>query len=288
MWRSAWAEIANKYLEQNSISERIDHRSFARQGIDKIPSIHLGVAASQMERKGIETERGNINREISLTNKILAEIKAKIKSLKHWIEQFIAEKSEPAKSESLIELLNRRSTETISHWQKLRDLKAVSKAVVYLQNNNIFTIPQLDEKIDGLRENYYSVRRNLKKTENKISDLSEKLKQAEIYRKYRPVYKEYLSQKPKKKERFYNEHTADLILYNAAVKFLKRNFNHGKLPVDEWKEQIERLTPKKQSLYADMYKLRDEVKTVEDIKKHLDAITQEQTRQKNREIENER
>ena len=155
LWRSAWAELANKYLEQNAILERIDHRSFARQGIDKIPSIHLGVAASQMERKGIETERGNINREISLTNKILAEIKAKINSLKKWIAKLTAEKSEPVKAESIIELLNKRSTENISHWQKLRDLKAVSKAVVYLQNNNIFTIPQLDEKINVLRDDYY-------------------------------------------------------------------------------------------------------------------------------------
>lgn len=164
----------------------------------------------------------------------------------------------------------------------------LSKAVVYLQNNNIFTIPQLDEKIDGLRDDYYTVRRNLKKTESRLSDLSEKLKQTEIYRKCRPVYKEYLSQKPKKKEDFYNSHTADLILYNAAVKFLKRNFNHGKLPVAEWKAQVEELTPKKQSLYADMYRLRDEVKAVEDIKKQLDGITQEQTRQKSREIETER
>lgn len=286
-WRLAWAELANKYLEQNAISERIDHRSFARQGIDKIPSIHLGVAASQMERKGFETERGNINREISLTNKILAEIKAKINSLKKWIAKFTAEKSEQTKEQSIIELLNRRSDEGLTHWQKLRDLKAVSKAVVYLQNNNILTIPQLDERIDKLKNEYYTVRRNLKKTENKISDLSEKLKQAEIYRKCRPVYKEYLSQKPKKKENFYNEHTADLILYNAAVKFLKRNFNHGKLPVTEWQTQIEKLTPKKQSLYADMYKLRDEVKTVENIKKQLDSITKSQTRQKNREFENE-
>ena len=288
LWRSAWAELANKYLEQNAISERIDHRSFERQGIEKIPSIHLGVAASQMERKGIETERGNLNREISLTNKILAEIKTKINSLKKWIAKFTTEKSEPVKPESIIDLLNKRATENISHWQRLRDLKAISKAVVYLQNNNIFTIPQLDEKINGLRDNYYTVRRNLKKTENTLSDLSEKLKQAEIYRKYRPVYKEYLSQKPKRKEDFYNSHTAELILYNAAVKFLKRNFNHGKLPVAEWQTQIEELTPKKKSLYEDMYKLRDEVKTVEDIKKQLDSIAKTQSRQKSLNLEIER
>lgn len=46
------------------------------------------------------------------------------------------------------------------------------------------------------------------------------------------------------------------------------------------KTQIGELTPKKKSLYADMYRLRDEVKAVEDIKKQLDSITQEQTRQR--------
>ncbi len=64
--------------------ERIDHRSYERQGIDKIPSIHLGVAASQMERKGIATEKGNINRQIAADNKLLKEIKARITRLYKW------------------------------------------------------------------------------------------------------------------------------------------------------------------------------------------------------------
>ena len=63
-WRAAWDAYANKALEAASRPERIDHRSYERQGIDKIPSIHLRVAASQMERKGIATERGSINRQI--------------------------------------------------------------------------------------------------------------------------------------------------------------------------------------------------------------------------------
>lgn len=69
-----------RLLEQNAISKRIDHR-FLIQGIDKSLSI-LGVATSQMQRKGIKTEREKLKREISLTNKVLAEIKTKIKRLK--------------------------------------------------------------------------------------------------------------------------------------------------------------------------------------------------------------
>ena len=101
LWRSKWAELANKYLEQNSIADRIDHRSFERQGTEQIPTVHLGVAASQMERKGITTERGNINREIKAHNRILAEIKAKIASLKNWLADIFKHKEKQPPEQNL-------------------------------------------------------------------------------------------------------------------------------------------------------------------------------------------
>jgi ATP-dependent exoDNAse (exonuclease V) alpha subunit len=67
-WRAAWADMCNATLERQGLSERIDHRSYERQGVVKIPAVHLGVAASQMEHKGIRTERDNINREIKVSN----------------------------------------------------------------------------------------------------------------------------------------------------------------------------------------------------------------------------
>ena len=58
-WRKGWAEIQNKYLGKNGITQRVDHRSYERQGNGIIPTIHMGVAASQMEKKGIATDKGN-------------------------------------------------------------------------------------------------------------------------------------------------------------------------------------------------------------------------------------
>ena len=58
LWRKAWADFANDFLERNGSPERIDHRSNAERGIDEIPTVHMGVAACQMERKGIATEKG--------------------------------------------------------------------------------------------------------------------------------------------------------------------------------------------------------------------------------------
>ncbi len=60
--RQKWEECANRALERAQVRERIDHRSLKNQGIDREPQIHVGATATAMERKGIQTERGNINR----------------------------------------------------------------------------------------------------------------------------------------------------------------------------------------------------------------------------------
>ncbi len=52
IWRQGWADTANRYLEAIGSPERLDLRSYARQGIDKIPTVHMGPAVSQLEKKG--------------------------------------------------------------------------------------------------------------------------------------------------------------------------------------------------------------------------------------------
>lgn len=49
-WRKNWAEICNQFLTQEN---KIDHRSYARQGIDKIPQMKIGVAQIAMKKRGI-------------------------------------------------------------------------------------------------------------------------------------------------------------------------------------------------------------------------------------------
>ena len=80
-WRSAWAAYANNALEQAGHAERIDHRSYKRQGVEKIPTIHMGIASIRMEQRGIRTDRGNINRQVMADNKLLKEMKARITRL---------------------------------------------------------------------------------------------------------------------------------------------------------------------------------------------------------------
>ena len=84
IWRAAWAACTNRALEAAGHPALVDHRSYKRRGIDKIPSVHLGPAASQMEKRGIRTDKGEVNRQIAADNKLMKEIKARITRLYRW------------------------------------------------------------------------------------------------------------------------------------------------------------------------------------------------------------
>jgi ATP-dependent exoDNAse (exonuclease V), alpha subunit - helicase superfamily I member len=67
-WRSNWALYQNREFEKKELAVRVDHRSYEEQGIDKIPTKHLGKSAKAMERRLIVSDRGEVNREIQGVN----------------------------------------------------------------------------------------------------------------------------------------------------------------------------------------------------------------------------
>ena len=92
-WRKSWADITNEHLKKNKIEQTIDHRSFERQGIDKKPTIHLGHVANEMEKRGVKSERGDLNREVersnlsSLSSEMATGIAQARNGLKHYRQQ---------------------------------------------------------------------------------------------------------------------------------------------------------------------------------------------------------
>lgn len=80
-WRESWASMCNQALRDNNINQQIDHRSYEEQGINKIGTVHLGPSAYQMEKRGQNTELGNLNREIVEDNLFLNEFAERIKRM---------------------------------------------------------------------------------------------------------------------------------------------------------------------------------------------------------------
>lgn len=85
-WREEWANHANKALEREGIQDRISHLSHEARGLEQLPTIHLGHVAAEMEKKGIETDRGNINRERQEYNRLVVDLQ-KYREEKQAIEQ---------------------------------------------------------------------------------------------------------------------------------------------------------------------------------------------------------
>jgi len=76
LWRSAWADVTNHYLERVGAEARIDHRSHAERGILEQPTIHEGVTARAMEQQGFISDRCELNRQIKADNKLLRELRS--------------------------------------------------------------------------------------------------------------------------------------------------------------------------------------------------------------------
>ena len=123
-WRATWAECCNARLAER---DRIDHRSYERQGKDQIPTVHEGYAARQRAAKGQISDRIQLNAEIRQRNTLLQQIAAQFKTFGEEIKQLIAEQNQEkgsvinAGKQRIADLLARRSRAVDSDDRGLAD-----------------------------------------------------------------------------------------------------------------------------------------------------------------------
>ena len=286
-WREAWAAYANRALEANGRPERIDHRSYARQGIDKIPTIHMGVAAMRMEQRGIVTERGNINRQIAADNRLLKEIKARMTRIYNWTKEH-AEGPDGKKSIMADLMLARldAAKPTTRYGQK-NALKENAALLAFLQENNITSMQELYEKVSSMNSDYYDLRGKIVSAERQIAVLKVRLGMAEKYQQYKPVREKLNRLNPKKRATFEENHQAELTLFDAAHRYLDKLAASGeKIAPKAWRAEMEKFTAQKDADYLQMRKMRDKIKAVENLKKTAEQLAKaEQERPKRREQE---
>ena len=274
-WRAAWAAYTNRALEAAGRPERIDHRSYKRQGVDKIPTVHMGPAASQMERRGIVTEKGNINREIAADNKLLKEIKARITRLYNWSKE---QSTQPQGRESIMDFLfqARQDTAPASQYAKVRALKADANLFNFLMENGISSMEQLYEKVSAMNSGYYDLRGKIVKAERRLSVLNERLEMWTQYQKYKPVRQKLDKIAPAKREQFEQRHSADLALFDAAVRYLDTLKASGEaITPKAWRAEAQKLTAEKDADYLKMRAMREDIKAVETLKKTADRLARE-------------
>ena len=307
LWRKAWADISNAYLERAGRPERIDHRSNAERGIDELPTVHMGVAACQMEKKGIATEKGELNRNIQKANRLIREIRAQIGKLKEWIgELFKARETapeQPPQSPGLANLLikylsvqREKSRKYSQSWQRQHtadELKTVSQAVNFLAERGISTLTELDAALSSVSGQADAIREGMKTAEKRMKELQKLIEYGKNYTEYKPIHDELKKLKNgwmNKRDKYEEAHRAELTLWNAASRYLHANLPKGTkppLPISEWEKEYAILSGQRTAEYTKLKETRAEVAELHNIRKCVDialkADQPEQTRTKRHE-----
>ena len=287
LWRKAWADMANDFLEQNGSAERIDHRSNAERGIDEIPTVHMGVAACQMEKKGIATEKGELNRNIQKANRLIREIRAQIGKLKEWLADLFKAREtapeQPPQSPNLANLLMKylsvqreKSRKYSQRWQQQHtadELKTIAAAVNYLSEHGISNLDELDASLSSVSDKAYSIREGMKTAEQRMKELQKLMEYGRNYQTYKPIQDEYRQIRWKgKQEKFAEARRAELTLWDAANRYLHANLPKGTktLPIAEWEQEYADLKTQRDSDYTKLKDTRTNVSELQKIRKCVD------------------
>jgi uncharacterized coiled-coil protein SlyX len=252
----------------------------------------MGVAASQMERKGIRTERGNQNREIEITNRQIRQLRARINKLDKWLAEEATNDKPPTLFDVLQEILSRQGCSTLTN------LKHGSEIFTFLIRNEIFSIDDLEIKVRAMHSKVNAVRDDLKKTERRIDTLQEHLRHSGNFKNYRKhrqkyegLYSEYLaakkgtgfgSERKTKKalaaaNEYHEQHRSELAMFANAEQYLRDvfqdRFDPKKLPpITKWRDELAAKLAEKDSLYREYSALKDDTYKIEQIRASVKAI----------------
>ena len=293
VWRRTWADLTNEFLAQNNCPERIDHRSYERQGIDQIPTVHVGVSATQMEKEGIVTERGELNRNINAANRILREIRRLVRGLKDWIAELKerkaallealtearAQASEPTIPQLLARYMEQRGEERADWTSKgklkgaVSDFNKVQAAMEFLRQKEISTVETLDRQLDGISENAVAIRDSMRKAERRIKDIDTLLSHIGNYEKYKPVYREYAAIGWKKqKEKFEEAHRGELDAYRAAARYVKTHLPGTSYSRKELEAERKNLAAALPGKREELEAVQADVRTLRDVRHWLNQV----------------
>ncbi len=268
-WREAWAAMCNSKFEEKGLPDRIDHRSYERQNIEQLPTVHEGVAVRQMEAKGIVTDKGERNRWIKSATAMLRTLGERIKTLVDWLSNSRVKLDKPH-SPSLAKLLadyfDALNAGAWSSKAKVGNLKLLTSAIAYLNENRLHTLADLESRLDLLHSSLDEAKAALDASKQRSKELRELLRCAELYNRFKPLHDQLNAIKRKsKREQFKAEHENELRQFYLA----RRKLPDG-IHTAEWQHELATLERENDAAYAEYKALRTELMKLLDVKYCVD------------------
>lgn len=256
IWRKDLADTINSVNAKMGMTENFwEYRSFKDQGLDIIPQIHLGEKASALERAGIRTRRGDINRDIIERNAVIEAARAVYEKAKEGLN---AAKSIPvvvykAVKNEIIDMIRavvKRNRDRLSlPIMGSKYLRIVANRAT-LQNKNymeqfvsdvgITTFDELKDFRRAREDQYLNISAKRSDMEERIQYIEGLLKVYKMYEPYIKFHKEQWELKGWSRKKYERKHLVELTNYDLYRNKLKIMIKEPdkKIMAGAWKKEL--------------------------------------------------
>ena len=164
-----------------------------------------------------------------------------------------------------------QQSEAYAQKVKLSNLKQMAQTVAYIQEHGYNSLEDFHTALDQASDQTSAARKSLKDTEQQLKDVNEQIHFTGQYLAYKIVYADY--RKSRNKDKFYEEHRAELSLYDTALRTLKEKSNGNKLPsMKALYAEKDRLTELRDTQREDFSNRRDYERELRTVSANIDMI----------------
>ena len=277
-WRAAAADAINEALREAGFTQGfVDPRSYADQGVQRIPMVHEGPDARAMEKRGISTEVGEKNREIRQQNKLLSQLEARLARLNAWAQyerkkdELLTAQGEDVSRESLrFKLASNILASSVQPNRRDHRLRDSTGLLSIMHEYNITDAASCLAAIQTVNTKFYGLKSKRKENHELALELSVRIESYEKWKKYQKHYRAWEKLPEVKRGGFERKYEYELRQYRQAASVLHRCQDDGeKVDYKGWKTALEYLEKEQFMLDYQLEDMKEEVRRLEVVKREL-------------------
>lgn len=167
-------------------------------------------------------------------------------------------------------------------WAKIFNLKEMAKAVMYLQENNLTDLGELEKACDAAVQNFNDLADRTKAASARMKDISELQKHIGAYGKTWEIYAQYRKLTGRKREKFYEQHSSEITACQAAKQYFDSLGLKKLPPMQSLKQEYAMLKVENKKRYPEYKQAREKMLELLTAKNNVERILGVTETEKNR------
>lgn len=240
-----------------------------------------------MEKKGIRTEKGELNRWIKATNRILRSMRTTVAALKEWIQEakeILKEPQEIYLAQLLSEAHTMRNQAAMTYARgktkaKKNNLKRFMGECNYLKQRGVITLNDFEQYLSSIDEKVEASKSSMNQKQTRLKELQQLMEDAKTFSELKPIADELKKEKyrfTKAKEKYKSVHEGELRrFYMTKRKLKEKGFEKEPFPLDAWQKEFSELSVQREDEYQKYKVMQKDLTLLYQIKGDVDKVMRE-------------